>query len=79
MYRAFDFKCKDCGHVFEEWVHTNEKIQLTCPECFSNRCVKLISSPTVLVAKDAYDRFLHKRPPDPPIVGKPIKKVFKDE
>ncbi len=39
----YEFKCMDCGNVFEELVMDGEDVK--CPSCGSSRCEKLISAP----------------------------------
>lgn len=42
----FEYKCKSCGHKFEELVlEEREKIQ--CPKCKSSQLEKLISAPNI--------------------------------
>jgi len=38
----FEYKCKKCGHKFEELVSGKEKI--SCPKCGSENLEKLISN-----------------------------------
>lgn len=40
---AFDFKCKQCGHVFEELI-LDDKKEIRCPKCGSNKIERIIAS-----------------------------------
>jgi len=32
MIKRFDFKCTNCQHIEEQWVHSSD-VFATCPEC----------------------------------------------
>ncbi len=42
----FEFKCKNCGHIFEEFVFTSnpEAGSIICPECQNKNTEKLMSA-----------------------------------
>lgn len=43
-YILFDFKCPDCGLIFEKLVHSFEKTT-KCPHCFKEQAERQISAP----------------------------------
>ena len=38
-----EFKCEDCGYIFEILLNNDETISPTCPECGSDKIKKLFS------------------------------------
>lgn len=40
----YEFKCSDCGQVFEFLTSTSEKAAKNCPTCGSQKLEKLLSS-----------------------------------
>jgi len=40
----FEFKCKECGHEFEDLVLSAKSYKVTCPECSSSNVEKKLSS-----------------------------------
>jgi putative FmdB family regulatory protein len=49
----FEYKCRQCGRVFEEIVFGSDK-DVRCPDCESAKVSKLISAPcSVSGGKDA--------------------------
>lgn len=76
MIKVYDYYCNNCNHTFEEWMESVDA-EVRCTHCDSASVVRKLSTPAVIIEKDAYERYLHKRPPDNRIVGKPITKVFK--
>ncbi len=42
MFKMLDFKCTECGHVFEKLVK-NDAVPERCPECEGESIVKVIS------------------------------------
>ena len=44
----FDYMCKQCGHVSELLIRTNEEAHYQCPSCGSNKMEKLISSSYII-------------------------------
>lgn len=48
---SYDYKCKDCGHVFEAYHGMNETPELSCPNCGSKNLSKLISGGTGVIFK----------------------------
>jgi putative FmdB family regulatory protein len=42
---TFDFKCKDCGHVFEHWWRSmrTKVLHPKCPKCGSKKTEKQYS------------------------------------
>jgi len=38
----FDFRCQDCGHVFEELV-SNSAAPPPCPKCESTKTLRMLS------------------------------------
>lgn len=47
---TYEYKCRDCGHVFERFQGINEPAIAVCPEC-EGRVQRLISSGGGLVFK----------------------------
>jgi putative FmdB family regulatory protein len=45
----FDYRCKKCGHVFEEWVPSLSRADepQTCPACGARETERLLSTPSV--------------------------------
>jgi putative FmdB family regulatory protein len=39
----YEYRCEDCGHVFEEFVRFGEDLELKCPECGSTQVRKAFS------------------------------------
>lgn len=39
----FDYRCEECGHVFEELVESREA-QVACPSCASQRARRQLSA-----------------------------------
>jgi putative FmdB family regulatory protein len=40
----FEFRCTDCGHVFEKLFKApNETVQMSCPECQSDAFERVVS------------------------------------
>jgi putative FmdB family regulatory protein len=46
----YDFKCKDCGRVFEMLVRNTDNQAIICPDCGVGSLEKLISSPVLVKA-----------------------------
>jgi putative FmdB family regulatory protein len=42
----FEFKCKNCGHIFEEFVFSSnpDAGSIICPECSTKNTEKLMSA-----------------------------------
>jgi len=41
----FEFKCVQCGHVFEEiFKNSNEKVELNCPQCSCDSVDRILST-----------------------------------
>lgn len=48
----FSYECEDCGHTFELFIGvTMEKPKMECPQCQSQKIVKLISKPSIKINK----------------------------
>ena len=45
----YEFKCKNCGNVFEKLFLNGGVDNIKCPECGSSDCEKLMSSPAFMV------------------------------
>ncbi len=45
MSPMFDYRCKDCGHVFEQLLATHKTEPLPCPKCKSKDLERLITGP----------------------------------
>ncbi len=43
---AYDYKCGDCGRVFEKTQRITEPAGATCPACSSSQCTRLITGGT---------------------------------
>ncbi len=39
----YEYRCKECGNVFECFVRHNHKNQIVCPECGSSDIEKILS------------------------------------
>jgi len=40
----FEFRCVDCGHIFEKlFISSEEKTQMVCPECKSQSLERVVS------------------------------------
>lgn len=39
----YEYRCEECGNVFEEIVSGNQSQPLPCPSCFSQKTEKLMS------------------------------------
>ena len=50
----FDFKCNQCGHVFEDMTSSREDTPL-CVECFSTDVVAVVSTPHIHTEKSPFD------------------------
>ncbi|MGA3246417.1 MAG: zinc ribbon domain-containing protein [Bacteroidota bacterium] len=48
---TYDYKCKKCGHTFEEFQSMSAKKLVICPSCGKPGLVRLMSSGTSLVFK----------------------------
>lgn len=50
----FEFKCRNCGKVFEELVFSSRvsEDEIICPHCGMTRAEKLISAPSIGGAAD---------------------------
>ncbi|EKE01281.1 MAG: hypothetical protein ACD_21C00173G0001 [uncultured bacterium] len=40
----YEYKCKKCGHEFEQLQKVTDKLLQTCPECGKKSLVKLVSN-----------------------------------
>jgi putative FmdB family regulatory protein len=47
----YEYKCKKCNHVFEEFQSITSSSLTTCPKCGSKGLVRLISTGTGLIFK----------------------------
>lgn len=46
----FEFRCVDCGEVFEKIFRTSEEnVDLTCPQCKSQTCERVVSVSSYVV------------------------------
>lgn len=54
MKRIYDFKCNDCGELFEKMTATPEHVE--CKKCGSLNTEKVFSTPAFKI--DAYDRHM---------------------
>lgn len=63
-----NFKCKDCGHEFEELYKKGEETDIECPECESKQIEPLLSSPRLstyeMADKEGKAAILRKRSAD---------------
>lgn len=50
---TYDYKCADCGRVFEKFHGMNEQPQVSCPECSSVNTGKQVSVGAGVVFKGA--------------------------
>lgn len=50
--KLFDYKCKDCEHVFEYLSHGEEEEIAQCPECDSLNTETTLSTPLVTKLHD---------------------------
>jgi putative FmdB family regulatory protein len=50
---TYDYKCSDCGRIFEKFHGMNEKPQVECPECRSFNTGKQMSLGAGIVFKGA--------------------------
>lgn len=50
---TYDYKCADCGRVFEKFHGMNEKPSVVCPECSSANTGKQLSVGAGIVFKGA--------------------------
>ncbi len=39
---TYDYKCSDCGHMFEELQSMKDNVLVTCPQCGKETLVRLI-------------------------------------
>ena len=51
----FEFKCKNCGHIFEEFVFSSnpDAGSIICPECSNKNTDKLMSAFSSTVSASA--------------------------
>ncbi len=42
---CYDYKCLNCGHVFEQLLATHKTEPLPCPKCKSKNLERLITGP----------------------------------
>ncbi|NCO59093.1 MAG: zinc ribbon domain-containing protein [Deltaproteobacteria bacterium CG_4_8_14_3_um_filter_51_11] len=41
----FEFRCLECGEVFERlFLHSEDSIDLSCPKCSAENCRRVVSS-----------------------------------
>lgn len=45
---TYDYKCSDCGHVFEHVQSMKDPLLVTCPSCGKETLVRLISGGGVI-------------------------------
>lgn len=50
---TYDYKCADCGRIFEKFHGMNETPQVTCPECTSVNTSRQVSLGAGIVFKGA--------------------------
>ena len=69
MIKCFDLKCKDCGHVWTDYLESTHDIFVSpeCPECGKNFVVRLPGGLKYHHVAEPYD--LLRKGPD---VGKKI-------
>lgn len=48
---TYDYKCADCGRLFEKFHGMNEQPQVTCPECQSLNTARQVSLGAGIVFK----------------------------
>ncbi|RMF10247.1 MAG: zinc ribbon domain-containing protein [Candidatus Neomarinimicrobiota bacterium] len=51
----FDYRCENCGHVFEElvWSSSVPDEEISCPKCGARKAKRLLSAPAVSVGGSA--------------------------
>jgi putative FmdB family regulatory protein len=40
----YEYECRACGHIFEEWQKITERPVKTCPNCRKRRVERLVSA-----------------------------------
>lgn len=50
---TYDYKCADCGRIFEKFHGMNETPQVVCPECSSTNTSRQVSLGAGIVFKGA--------------------------
>ena len=50
---TYDYKCADCGRIFEKFHGMNENPQVACPECSSANTARQVSLGAGIVFKGA--------------------------
>ncbi|HNA80789.1 MAG TPA: zinc ribbon domain-containing protein [Turneriella sp.] len=50
---TYDYKCADCGRIFEKFHGMNETPQVACPECSSANTARQVSLGAGIVFKGA--------------------------
>lgn len=45
MAQLFDFRCRECDHVFEEWDTSDRDAKPACPACGHAETRRLIAAP----------------------------------
>lgn len=45
----YDFKCEECGHVFEKLTTPQKIKEIKCLECGSEKTQKLLSTPAIIL------------------------------
>lgn len=45
----YDYRCKECGHVFEELVFSRKLAdsEIVCPQCKTRNSERLLSAPSI--------------------------------
>ena len=67
MNKLFDFKCQECGHLFESWGKDRFDVPV-CPECYSLEVTGLVCTPHVADDCNPYNYLEgNKFRSDPPI------------
>jgi putative FmdB family regulatory protein len=50
---TYDYKCADCGRIFEKFHGINENPQVSCPECSSANTTRQVSLGAGIIFKGA--------------------------
>lgn len=59
----YEYKCADCGKVFEVWAKMSDPAPDQCPACESPKLEKLISSTSFALKGSGWYTTDYKKPP----------------
>lgn len=71
----YDYKCRECGHVFEEFARITDPPVTQCPKCGEGDCVfRLISGTTGVVEMSSREYFKKVLEPEAKRIAERINK-----